>query len=454
MRLRLRWRGLRRLAEPGRAAAAVQDAIEKRLAAVLDGPVRIHGSGRTDAGVHARGQVFHFDAVWRHGPEKLVAALRTGLPADNPNPIAPPGAARIFTRGFRPLGKSTPTISSWATRTRSPGPTHGRSFGRSTWRRWRRRRRSLRGRHDFKAFSASREGGGEDTVRDLRRLDLARRGRRIRITAEGDGFLYKMVRSLAARWWPSGEGRLTPAQAREILASRRRTPSSKRLRRRGSSCSGWPTLKPRWGESGPIGGAGVPAPPEIAARRFGGCSRAAWETRSFLRSASTAADWWRTAIIGICAPCARRRIDFVRPPACGTCGHPFFWRLGGGPDLPALRRAGCGLRPRTHGRPLSGPARSLVIELKYHGGAARLAGHRADSSAFAGSRGPGARGGAGPGAAASAKTARAGIQPKRPIGERLWPGPAGAGARSRRLCDGWRTRRPRRPSTGAPGRTI
>ena len=47
---------------------AVQDHIERRLAELLQADVRIHGSGRTDAGVHARGQVFHFDSAWRHGP--------------------------------------------------------------------------------------------------------------------------------------------------------------------------------------------------------------------------------------------------------------------------------------------------------------------------------------------------------------------------------------------------
>ena len=60
---------------------AIQDVIEARLAQVFKTQVRIHGSGRTDAGVHALGQVFHFDAPWRHEPAKLLAALRTGLPA-------------------------------------------------------------------------------------------------------------------------------------------------------------------------------------------------------------------------------------------------------------------------------------------------------------------------------------------------------------------------------------
>ena len=59
---------------------AVQDVIEARLAEILELSVRIYGSGRTDAGVHARGQVFHFDAAWPHGADRLCKALRCGLP--------------------------------------------------------------------------------------------------------------------------------------------------------------------------------------------------------------------------------------------------------------------------------------------------------------------------------------------------------------------------------------
>ena len=51
---------------------AIQDVIERRLAEILGTPVRIHGSGRTDSGVHALGQVFHFDAEWRHRSEERV----------------------------------------------------------------------------------------------------------------------------------------------------------------------------------------------------------------------------------------------------------------------------------------------------------------------------------------------------------------------------------------------
>ena len=83
----------------------------------------------------------------------------------------------------------------------------------------------LRGRHDFRAFTALNGQGeaAEDTVRHLRRLDLVRRGRSLRITTEANGFLYKMIRSLVGLLVSVGEGKLTVADVRAILASKERT---------------------------------------------------------------------------------------------------------------------------------------------------------------------------------------------------------------------------------------
>jgi tRNA pseudouridine38-40 synthase len=82
----------------------------------------------------------------------------------------------------------------------------------------------LRGRHDFRAFTALNGPEREDTVRDLSRLDIAVRGRRVRITAESAGFLYKMVRSLVGALVAVGEGRMTPEAVKELLDARTRTP--------------------------------------------------------------------------------------------------------------------------------------------------------------------------------------------------------------------------------------
>ncbi|MFZ9745108.1 MAG: tRNA pseudouridine(38-40) synthase TruA [Opitutaceae bacterium] len=202
---------------------AIQDVIETRLAAVFKGPIRIHGSGRTDAGVHARGQVFHFDADWPHGPARLLAALRSGLP-----PAIQIRSVRRATSDFHArfsvrakryvyhlhLGDADPFSRPYCWPVFRPLDLAAMRVVAGL----------LRGRHDFRAFTALNGPGREDTVRDLTRLDVLRRGRRVRIIAEAPGFLYKMVRSLAGALVAVGEGRLTPAAVGEMLAKGRRTP--------------------------------------------------------------------------------------------------------------------------------------------------------------------------------------------------------------------------------------
>jgi tRNA pseudouridine38-40 synthase len=202
---------------------AIQDVIERRLAEILKQPTRIHGSGRTDAGVHARGQVFHFDATWRHGPDKLLAALRIGLPSaiqiKSARVVASTFHARFRATGKRYeyhlfLGDPEPFVRPycWA------------FFRRVDLGRMRAAAEVLRGRHDFRAFTALNGPEREDTVRDLRRLDVIGRGARVRIVAEAEGFLYKMVRSLVGVLVAAGEGKVSPAELRALLQDRERTP--------------------------------------------------------------------------------------------------------------------------------------------------------------------------------------------------------------------------------------
>jgi len=202
---------------------AIQDVIERRLATVLKTEVRIHGSGRTDAGVHALAQVFHFDAAWSHGAEKLRAALQSGLPGailiKSVHAVSTDFHARFSAQGktYRYelfLGEADP----FATR-------YCWSFGRAVdWGAVEAAAAALRGRHDFRAFAA--EGGTEreNTVRDLRRLEIQRRGRRVRLTFEADGFLYKMVRSLTGTLINVGLGKLTAKDVAALLKSAKRTP--------------------------------------------------------------------------------------------------------------------------------------------------------------------------------------------------------------------------------------
>ncbi|PAW67555.1 MAG: tRNA pseudouridine(38-40) synthase TruA [Opitutia bacterium Tous-C1TDCM] len=201
---------------------AIQDVIEARLAQIFKRPVRIHGSGRTDAGVHAREQVFHFDAVWRHEPAKLLMAFRTGLPpaiqVRTARVARPDFHARFDATGKRyeyhvHLGDADPFLRPYCWTVFRPLDLAAMQRAAD----------GLAGRHDFRAFTALNGPEKEDTVRELRRLEIGRRGARVKITAEADGFLYKMVRSLAGVLVAVGEGRLSPEQVRAILEKRTRT---------------------------------------------------------------------------------------------------------------------------------------------------------------------------------------------------------------------------------------
>ena len=206
---------------PGRGTG-VQDVIEERLAAIFGAPVRIHGSGRTDSGVHALEQVFHFDAAWRHGSAKLVAAFRVGLPETvqvrSAKIVAPDFHSRFSAKGKRyvyhlRLGDADPFTRAhcWSVfRTLDVGAMRQAAA-------------VLVGTHDFAAFTAQNGQNLADTVRDLRRLEVIARGKRVRIVAEANGFLYKMVRSLVGVLVSVGEGKLSPSDVREILLSRKRT---------------------------------------------------------------------------------------------------------------------------------------------------------------------------------------------------------------------------------------
>jgi len=203
-------------------SVAIQDKIETRLAEIFCTPIRIHGSGRTDAGVHALGQVFHFDADWKHGEERFLTAIRVGLPREiqlrSLHAVRPDFHARLDASGKRyeyrvHVGDADPFVRRYC------WPIY-RSLDCDAMRA---AAAILRGEHDFRAFTVLNGPARDDTVRNLSRLDIVRTGRRFRIIAEADGFLYKMARSLVGVLVAVGENRLTSQRVAEILQGSTRT---------------------------------------------------------------------------------------------------------------------------------------------------------------------------------------------------------------------------------------
>jgi len=201
----------------------IQGELERVLRSLTGQGVRVHGSGRTDAGVHSRGQTAHFDLRGHYDPAKLHMGLNALLDPDirvmrltrtRPDFHARFDAVEKTYRYFIWCGPvMPPDLRRYWAHSRTPLDVQAMRAAASR----------LVGRHDFAAFSANpnREVGG--TIRTLRELSVRRAGPRITIVARADGFLYRMVRSLAGFLWRVGAGALAPAEAERILVSRVRT---------------------------------------------------------------------------------------------------------------------------------------------------------------------------------------------------------------------------------------
>jgi len=210
----------------------VQGALEAALEQLVRQPVRIFGSGRTDAGVHALGQVAHFDDPRGLPPERLAAALNGRLPPDIrvrlAVPVAPDFHALHSATGktyVYQLHLSPPAGGSRAALAALP-PHRRRTFhavrADIDVQAMRAAARLLCGRHDFTALSkAMAEGRG--TVKTLRAVRVLHVPRGLRIVATADGFLYGMVRMIAGLLVEVGRGRRASGQVRELLASRDRS---------------------------------------------------------------------------------------------------------------------------------------------------------------------------------------------------------------------------------------
>ncbi len=199
----------------------IQDILEARLAEVFKYSIRIHGSARTDSGVHAKQQVFHFEAAWKHPSDALFRALSSGLP-DGIHLISLRKAKKDFhalrtARGKRYIyriheGQASPFES------RFRWSLGGASLNVA---KMRVAAGLLLGTHDFTAFSATGSSPGDNPVKELRRVDIRKRGLQVTITVEGSGFLYKMVRRLVGVLYNVGLGRLDPGKIKTLLANRK-----------------------------------------------------------------------------------------------------------------------------------------------------------------------------------------------------------------------------------------
>ncbi len=181
----------------------VQDALEGVLARIVGEKVIIHGSGRTDAGVHALGQVIHFELTGEQvhqlslrDSERWRVALNAWLPPTL-RVMRVTRAGKGFHARFSASGKIY-RYEIWHDKVLPPH-LHKRAshlYGKLDLESIRHLCRMIEGPHDFRGFCANSGSLPESTIRTLYRVGLRKRGPALSITLEGDGFLYRMVRML------------------------------------------------------------------------------------------------------------------------------------------------------------------------------------------------------------------------------------------------------------------
>ncbi len=201
---------------------SIQQVIESRLERMTRQKIRLLGSGRTDAGVHALGQVANFSCKTQISPFDFQKGLNSMLPNDivihECVEVDPSFHARYDARSkcyrYRILNRSIPPAIGrqyiWWIRSALDLPTMQQAANQ------------LIGRHDFKAF----EGAGSPrshTVRHVMQASfLNESSNAIEFKIEADGFLRYMVRNIVGTLVAVGRGNLTPKQFEAVMASRDR----------------------------------------------------------------------------------------------------------------------------------------------------------------------------------------------------------------------------------------
>lgn len=202
-----RYLGWQKLGAPGseQYARTVQGKLELILGKMTGAPVEVNGSGRTDAGVHARGQVANFKTAFPTAPASVMAYLNRYLPDD----IAVVSAEEAPERFHARLNAKAKTYRYTIRNSAVPDPFRQRFEyrydGALDIEAMRRAAALLCGTHDFRGFCSSRRTK-KSTVRTLYSLDIETAGERIDLVFRGDGFLYNMVRILTGTLIEVGRG--------------------------------------------------------------------------------------------------------------------------------------------------------------------------------------------------------------------------------------------------------
>ncbi len=210
-----RYRGWQRL---DGTAMTVQGRVELALSEIFETKIEIDGSGRTDAGVHATGQVASFHAP-RRPTQTVLQRLRQLLPGDIGAMALEEASERFHARlnatektyVYRVWNSAQPDVFErrYRTQVRQRLDLTAMEQGAAL----------LLGTHDFRSFCANKQLK-KSSVRTLKRLELTRDGDELRFCLTADGFLYHMVRIIVGTLLEIGQGKRPAEDIGRILEAR------------------------------------------------------------------------------------------------------------------------------------------------------------------------------------------------------------------------------------------
>jgi tRNA pseudouridine38-40 synthase len=198
----------------------VQQKLEEALARLFPGKPRVHGSSRTDTGVHALGMVAHFDvpaADCRMESQKLLLAVNAWLPEDI-RVLSAKRARPDFHARFSAVGKqyryfvwNHPAMNpllrdrAWHVKKHLDVPSMRAAAD------------AFLGKHDFRSFRSNPDYDTDSTVRTITRCEINQKGPLLTFVIEADGFLYKMCRGIVGTLVQIGEGRIAARDLGRII---------------------------------------------------------------------------------------------------------------------------------------------------------------------------------------------------------------------------------------------
>lgn len=199
----------------------IQGKLEVLLSRMCGETITLSGSGRTDAGVHALGQVANFHTECQMPVEEMLAYINRYLPEDIAVVEIAEAPLRFHSRlnakgkhyEYRVINSAIPDVFRRRYALEMPESLDVEAMRRAAG--------FLLGEHDFKSFTSAKKGK-KSTVRRIDEIAIVKEGNVITFSFQGNGFLHHMIRILVGTLLEVGMGKRTPESMEEILAARDR----------------------------------------------------------------------------------------------------------------------------------------------------------------------------------------------------------------------------------------